>query len=90
MLLKLQNAQEMQNGILAKKKEEFIEGRFNHQKRVIRECMEEGKHSCTWFASDKISYTVPILNEWSKELDGIFRPIFEDAGYTIEGSIIYW
>ena len=95
----LQNAQELQSEILAKKKEEFIMDRFEFQMRNIKEAMADGKRGVCWFFSGsdpcytseiKNIWTSEIKNIWIIEADEMLRPVFEQAGYDIKGRMIYW
>ena len=91
MTFELQNAQELQSEILAKKKEEFIMDRFEFQMRSIKEAMADGKRGVCWFFSGSDPcYTSEIKNIGIREADEMLRPVFEQAGYDIKGRMIYW
>ena len=90
MVFEIENAKEMQNRILEAERETYIKNRFDHQMKLITQAMAEGKNCIVWRLGNEAESTIKIHNLWSKQLDGIFRKQFEDAGYTIQGMMIYW
>lgn len=88
----VENANKMLNRILEVEKEKYIEHMFDEQMKRIAFAMNNGETATGWVLGSyggNIQKTT-AQQEFHKGLDAMFRPKFEQAGYTIIGNIIKW
>lgn len=88
----IENATEKQKRILQAEKEKYINFMFDKQNEMINTAMTNGENATGWILGSyggNIQKTT-AQQDFHKSLDLMFRPKFEQAGYTIIGNIIKW
>ena len=88
----IENVNEKMSRLLQREKKKYIDFMFNEQNKRINDAIINGENTTGWILG---SYGGGIKKtaaqqEFHKELDAMFRPKFEQAGYTIIGNIIKW
>jgi len=86
----IMTAQELQNNIQSKAKEEKFQKMVNIQQKFIEENMKCGKNSVIWIFSDKEYFHNSFERQWFTEFNSKARRLFEQNGYIINGIVITW
>lgn len=88
----IENVNEKMSRLLQREKKKYIDFMFNEQNKRINDAIINGENATGWILGSYgggIKKTA-VQKEFHKELDAMFRPKFEQAGYTIIGNIIKW
>lgn len=88
----IENANKKMLRLLQVEKKKYIDFMFNKQNEMINTAMTSGENATGWILGNyggNIQKTT-AQQEFHKDLDVMFRPKFEQAGYTIIGNIIKW
>lgn len=88
----IENVNKKVSRLLQIEKNKYIDFIFNEQNKRINDAIINGENATGWILG---SYGGGIKKtaaqqEFHKELDAMFKPKFEQAGYTIIGNIIKW
>lgn len=87
----IENASKMMMRVYEEEKESYFKNRLDHQLKIIEERMKEGYRSVRWvFEPNYYNSRNELHNSWRLEFEQTAKKLFTEAGYTINGSMIYW